>query len=395
MPPKPAIPGSEIDITVSWMQQAMKAGSGSDFATLRDILVERIGVGVGMVGRILRCHLTYEDKASGGPETVIVKLPSTDKDTLRVARRLELYRRECDYYRHVAPHSPIRSPALCYGDFDDRSHGFVLVLEDLKDMVAPDQINGASEEQAQTAVRAIAQVHGHYWDKVELLPASFRQDPTRLKNAPLVKAVYQASLRPTFDQFGDNFSTPMRRLAEEFGNSYIEYMEVLSTGSRTFGHGDYRLDNMFFGAGDTGDFAAVDWQVCGISGGLSDVAYFLSSSVSTEIRRKLERELVAQYHHIVRSMGANGYTFEECWRSYRRSALACFLTPIIAGGQLDLSNQRSKQLADVFLSRTLTAIEDLDAAEFLPARRRLFSFANLSSAFYSGAYRAVRTVRRN
>ena len=391
---KPAIPGSENDITASWLRQAMMAGGNAGFPTIQDVAVEQIGVGVGMVGKILRCRLTCEGDASCAPATVIVKLPSTDRDTLRVAKRLELYRRECDYYLHVAPHAPIRSPALYYGDFDHRSHDFVLVLEDLKSMTAPDQIHGASEEQAKTAVRAIARLHGHYWNKIDLLPATFLQDPTRLKNAPLVKAVYQANLRPTFDRFGDGFSAPMRRLAEAFGNGYIEYLEVSAAGPTTFGHGDYRLDNMFFGPNDNGELAVVDWQVCGISGGLNDLAYFLSSSVATDVRRKIEREVVAEYHEIVNGMGAEDYSLAECWRSYRRSALACFLTPVIAAGQLDFSSRRGKQLADVFLSRTLTAIEDLDAGEFLPARRRSFSFANLSSAFYSGAYRAIRTLRR-
>jgi len=394
MPPKPALPASEHDITAGWLQQAMAAGGNPDFPPLRNVAVQRIGVGVGLVGTILRCHLTYDADPLGAPETVIVKLPSADRDTLRVAKRLDLYRRECDYYRYVAPHAPIRSPALHYGDFDDRSHHFVLVLEDLKDLAAPDQIVGAGEQQARTAVRAIARLHAHYWNKLHLLPSSFLRDPTRRKRVPMVKAVYQANLRPTFDRFGDGFPAPMRRLAEEFGKRFIEYIEVSAAGPLTFGHGDYRLDNMFFGP-DDGDFAVVDWQVCGISGGLNDVAYFLSSSVPTEIRRKLERDLVAEYHDIIRSMGADGYTFEECWRSYRRSALACFLTPVIAGGQFDFGSQRGKQLADVFLSRTLTTIADLDAAEFLPARRRSFSSANLSSAFYSVAYRAIRTVRRN
>ena len=391
---KPIIPEDESAITSEWLQQAIRAGGSADFPAIHDVGVEQIGVGVGMVGKILRCHLAYQADAPGVPETVIVKLPSADRDTLRVAKRLELYRREYNYYRHVAPHAPIRSPALHYGDFDDRSHDFVLVLEDLKGMTAPDQVDGASEEQAKTAVRAIAQLHGHYWNRLDLLPASFLQDPTRLKNAPLVKAVYQANLRPAFDRFGDGFSAPMRRLAEAFGNGYIEYMEVSAAGPRTFGHGDYRLDNMFFGPGDTEDFAVVDWQVCGISSGLNDVAYFLSSSIATEVRRKIEREVVAEYHETVSGMGAIDYSFIDCWRSYRRSALACFLTPVIAGGQLDFSSQRGKQLADVFLNRTLTAIEDLDAGEFLPTRRRLFSFSNLSSAFYSGAYRATRAVRR-
>lgn len=395
MPPKPAIPASEHDLTAAWMQQAMAAGGNVGFPEILDVAVEQIGVGVGMVGKILRCHLTYDGDASCQPQTVIVKLPSADRDTLRVAKRLELYRREYNFYRLVAPHAPIRSPALHYGDFDDPSNNFVLILEDLNYLATQDQIDGATEEHAKIAVRAIAQLHGQYWNRLDLLPAFFLQHSARRKNAPLVKAVYQASLRPTFERFAHAFPAPMRQLAQEFGNSYIEYTAASAADPVTLGHGDYRLDNMFFDPAGSDDLVVIDWQVCGLSSGLYDVAYFLSSSVEPQVRRSIERDLVAEYHQIINSISAQDYSLADCWRSYRRSMLACFLTPVVAAGQLDFNSQRSQRLAEAFLNRTLSAIDDLDAREFLPARRRSFSFANLSSAFYLGAYRAIKSVRRN
>ena len=43
--------------------------------------------------------------------------------------------------------------------------------------------------------------------------------------------------------------------------------------------------------------------------------------------------------------------------------------------------------------RTLNAIEDLAAAEFLPARRPFFSLANGMSALFRTAYRVRRALR--
>lgn len=369
MPPKPAIPASENDITAAWLQQAITAGGRPDFPTIRHVAVEQIGVGVGMVGKILRCHVTYDDDASGSPETVIVKLPSADRDTLRVAKRLDLYRREYNYYQDVAPHSPIRSPALYYADFDHRSHHFVLVLEDLKDMVAPDQIVGADAEQAKAAVRAIARLHGHYWNKVNQPPVSrFNSGSDGGRRLPAQDA-YQASLPHILSRFGSFFTTSMRGLAEEYGLQLAAHQEHVAAGPQTFIHGDYRLDNMLFGVdADSDEFAVLDWQVCSVSSGLSDVAYFLSSSVDTEIRREIEQQVLAEYHDIIRSLGADDFSFADCWRSYRQNMLACFRTPVIAGGRFDFANERGRRMAEVFLQRTLTAIDDLNARDFLPGR---------------------------
>ena len=366
MPVAPAIPEHENAITANWIQQAMAAGGRPDFPAIESVAVADIGAGVGMVGKILRCRLTYRDSAGGGPESIIVKLPSAHPETLQVAKRLQLYQREYAYYRQLAPHVPLRSPALLYGDFADDSHRFVLALEDLGAMTAVDQIDGAGATLAKVAVRAVAGMHGLYWDQVNRPPVSGFHDSASRERRLLTQAAYQANLRPALNRFGALFPSRMRRLAEEYGPRVAAHLDDIAAGPSTFTHGDFRLDNMFFGAGDNGDFAVVDWQVCGIASGLRDVAYFLSSSVATEVRREIEREALAEYYDIIRSMGAEDFTFEQCWRSYRQNMLGCFLTPIIAGGQLDLTGDRSRQLAEVFLRRTLTAIEDLEAREFLP-----------------------------
>lgn len=362
------IPGTESELTADWLARALSDGGASELPEIQNAVVEEIGSGLGLVGRILRCHLTYDGDDVGGPRSVIVKLPSSHPETVQTARTLGLYYREYAYYRQVAHHVPVRSPALLYGDFDDVSHRFVLVLEDLREMASVDQLDGTSAEQAKIAIRAVARLHGCYWNKVDEPPISGFHDSTSPERRPLVRAVYQASLPPALNRFGHLFPDPMRRLAEEYGRRIVEHLDAVAAGPRTFSHGDFRLDNMFFGAGGDDDFAVVDWQVCGISSGLYDVAYFLSSSVAPEIRREVELEALAEYHQVLCSTGVADFTFEECWRSYRQVMLGCFLTPIVAGGQLDFSSDRSRQLAEVFLTRTLTAIDDLDAHEFLPGR---------------------------
>ncbi len=348
------------------MQQALTAGGLSAATAVAAVDVENIGAGVGMVGTILRCHLSYAGDVANVPESVIVKLHSSHPETVQTARRLQLYRREYSFYRQMAPDVPLRSPALLYGDFDDGDHRFVLVLEDLRGMASVDQIDGANAAQATTAARAIARMHGRYWNRVDQPPVAGFRDAATPERRRLVQHVYQASLPAAFERLGDLFPEPMRRLAESYGHRIVEHNEAVAAGPLTFCHGDFRLDNMFFGAEDSDDFAVVDWQVCGVRSGLYDVAYFLSSSVPIEVRRELEVEAVSEYHRVLLSTGVRDFTLDECWRSYRQNMLGCFQIPIIAGGQLDFSDARSRQLADVFLTRTLTAIDDLDAEEFLP-----------------------------
>lgn len=396
----PTIPGSAAAVTADWMQQALAAADVLDVPPIKDLTVEPIGTGLGLLADLLRCHLTYHDHAgaAGGearlkrPATVIVKLPSSEAKSRRLCKRFELYKRECHYYRRLATHVPLRTPTLLYGDYEPRRDRFVLVLEDLGAMATADQIDGATVEQARRAVRGIARLAGHYWNKVDqpaLTGSRVELSPTY---RPLVQIVYLANLVRTMRLFGGMIGNGSRRTLEAYGPRVAEHMGVLAAGPMTFTHGDFRLDNMFFGdfCGEEEDFAVIDWQVSGIQSGLYDVAYFMATSVATGVRRQVEREALLEYHDIVRGMGATDFTFEDCWHLYRHNVLGRAITAIITCGGLDLADKRSFELAKISLRRTLTAIEDLDAGELIPGSR-----TGVFSSLSRGAYHLAKALSRS
>ena len=400
MTDRPELPGSANAVTADWLQQALAAGNAFDIPPIKGLTVETIGTGLGLLADLLRCHLTYHDHdgVSGQaqlqrPATVVVKLPSSEAKSRHLCKRFELYKRECHYYRRLAAHVPLRTPTLLYGDYEPRSDRFVLVLEDLGAMATADQIAGATAEQAKRAVRGIAELSGHYWNRVDQPALSGARTELSAKYRPLVQMVYLANLVRTMRLFGGMISNGAQRTLEAYGPRVAEHMGVLAAGPLTFTHGDYRLDNMFFG--DDGGFAVIDWQVSGIQSSLYDVAYFMATSVATGVRRQVEREALLEYHDIVRGMGATDCTFEECWHLYRQNVLGRAITAIITCGGLDLNDKRSLELAEISLQRTLTAIEDLDAGELIPATRRGPGLSGIFSGLSRGAYHLARAFSRS
>ena len=290
----------------------------------------------------------------------------------------------------------MRSPRLFYGAWEDRSQRFVLVLEDLAGMRSGDHFAGATPDQARRAVRALARLHGRYWNDVGQPRLSGAFDTSSPRMRPLVQILYLAFLVPTLKHFGHCFSAEMRRVAEAYGPRVAAHVGgIAASAPRTFIHGDYRLDNLFFGA-EADDVALIDWQVSGLACGLYDVAYFLGASVTTEVRREIERDALQEYTDIVVETAgkrAQGFTFDECWRLYRSHMLGRLLISIFVCGGLDVSDEQPRALAESGLRRTLAAIEDLQAADFLPPRAPVLSGANLFSTLSSGAYRVWRAVR--
>ena len=87
---KPPIPDGPTSITASWLRQALSAGVASDLPAIKEVDVEGVGAGVGLMGEVLRCRLTYEDDAPFAPDSVIVKLPSPHPKNLKMSKLLQL-----------------------------------------------------------------------------------------------------------------------------------------------------------------------------------------------------------------------------------------------------------------------------------------------------------------
>lgn len=382
------IPKASGNLTADWLRAALVAGSRPDCPPIRHLNCEAIGEGVGLMAEILRCELTFTGD-DGPSESVIVKLPSNKPRNRKLGRRWRLYRREFSFYRNLASASPLRAPALLYGDFDTRTHRFVLVLEDLRNLTAADQVRGATPEQARQAVREVARLHGKYWDRVEPLTAFGFHETLAPWTWSALQISYLLSLPRSLSLLSGSWPEEIRDLAEEYGLRLLDHLGHLVQEPLTLVHGDYRLDNMFF---DVDGLRVVDWQNSAVSNGLYDVAYFLAGSVPTEVRRVIEKEALLEYHDIVCSSGARDFPFERCWRLYRETLLGCLVLPVVVTGWLEESQGRQLELRDAIATRTAKALQDHEAGNLLPQEPPLVSRAGLRNALFRSGYRVFRAV---
>ena len=379
------------------MQQALAAGGASDVPEIESLEIEKLSDVANAMGNLFRCRVIARGGVAANPASVIVKLPTSNALALRLAKWLSLHRREYVYYRDIAPHTQVRVPSLLYGDLDARSHRFVLVLEDLGGMEAIPQSVGVGVERARRAIREIAGLQGRFWQAADEPALAACGTFLTAKHRRIMQTLYLLTLPLAFERFGDLFTTDTRRLAEAFGSRIDAHFAAVANGPKTVVHGDYRGDNVLFGGEGKDDFAVIDWQGCGIGCGMYDVAFFLATSVSIDDRRRLERDAVDEYHDIVCRTGAKNYSRDDCWRSYRQNMLGTLMPMVLGAGGIDISDQALRRQTHVLLDRTLTAVEDLNAWEFLPAGGRLFSstgaFSMLSRCCYK-AYSGVLSMRR-
>jgi hypothetical protein len=97
--------------------------------------------------------------------------------------------------------------------------------------------------------------------------------------------------------------------------------------------------------------------------GVYDLAYAMVLYWDVEIRRALEMSVLRHYHECLIRRGTTGYTWEHLWDDYR----LCVMMGVYVATEWCRSqlNMDTHQYWMPMLQRTLTAVDDLQAADLL------------------------------
>jgi hypothetical protein len=362
------IPETPSEITEHWLTEALRLTNVISDATVTSIAREALGQGAGFIGQLARLTVTYDDPGVDAPRTMIAKLPATDPGARHVATVYGLYEREYRFYRELADKVRLRTARCYYAAGDVENVRFVLLLEDLGALGTPgDQVAGCTGAEMRTALGQLALHHASWWDDHRLDEVAWLPLGTDLVTAAMAQ-VYPVAWEKALETMGAHMSPEIRDVVPTLGARTTTMMQSFLDGPMTLAHGDYRLDNIFFGKhGSDFDLAVIDWQSPSRSIGAYDIAYFLYGNVDVETRRAHEMEALRTYHGTLVDHGVSGYSFQQLMIDYRLSLLASLAIFIVNAGTLDTANERGVALFEMFFDRLSAAIMDHDALELLPS----------------------------
>jgi Ecdysteroid kinase-like family len=345
----PTIPVDPLAVTPAWLSDVLRAD-------VRGCALEQIGIGVGLLGRLFRAHL---DGGPDVPATVVVKLPTLDVTARRqLCEGLELYLREVRFYQEVGLANPLRPARAYLAAFDEATHDFVLVLEDLGRLRNADQLAGCSAADAETVIDALARHHAHWWDNERLASLAWLKPYSEQPFPSTVASNYRAAWPKFVERMDADLSPHVRDYGERLPSLIPWFVEEFARPPVTFLHGDLRLDQLFFAVRPNDpDVTVLDWQITGKGRGAYDLAYFLSQSLTPGTRRSCEDQLLERYTERLVEHGIV-YPHGELRRDYRLATAWCFAYPVIAAGRIDVANDRQLKLARAMLERSAAANED-------------------------------------
>ncbi len=314
-----------------------------------------------MIGANYRVPIVSQK--SGVPSSVVVKLPSPGEASRAAGVAHRTYEREAKFYMQLADTVDVRRPHCHFVEFNDETHDFVLVLEDLGPAVPGNQITGCSEDEAHRAVVELAALHGPRWDDPTLHDVDWLQRRTARADGEMLQAVYQHLFTPFLATYAKYLTEPQVDLARTFGRRLADWID--GRGSvLTLGHGDYRLDNLMFGTAEGGPrIAVVDWQTPNHGPGVVDVSYFLGAAVTPEVRRSIERGLVDDY---IAALARYGIECDRSamWRDYAHASFAGLVMAVVAS-MVVTPTERGEAMFAAMATRAAQHALDLDALDLL------------------------------
>jgi len=358
------IPTTLDDLTPAWLTDALRAtGHLPPDVSVTSVAAQRIGEDVGFIGLLARLNLTY-DTTVDAPAQLIVKLPSLDPGARAIGAMYGLYEREARFYAELAPSAGIATARCYYAGFNASGH--VLLLEDLSLVArAGDQVAGATLDESLLVVRELARMHARWWASPQLDAVPWLQRGTDLILQPL-KTMYPLLLPRFQELFGPQLKPGVLAVLPGLHERVLALMEEVDARALTLGHGDFRLDNMFFGdEGAPFKLAVVDWQSPNKLNGIFDLSYFVITNQTVDQRRAHDTDLLRAYHDELRRAGIDDLSFDQLLEDYRMSPVAMLALGVINGAMLESQGERGIKLFDAIFERFLTALEDLDSLSLL------------------------------
>jgi hypothetical protein len=351
----------------------------------------------GVVSDIFRVHdVRYSGPSGEAPTSFIVKVAAASADRRQIAVACGAYLKELNFYRLLAPQTPIRTPTI-YASVDDGDASpawFAILMEDLtvRSTVFDQVDDPPNEADARQIALEAARLHAHYWET----------DLTRLPWLGRTDGRYEFSLDAVCRAAPANFPVFSDRWREMYGDELFErdrfheasrlcellcgpssdlildrIYDVLSSRPKTLLHGDMRADNVFRSdpppQGRRTALTFIDWQLMHVGPPGPELTGAWASSLEPDVRRndlKMLRDYRVQLVEL--NPAAESYTYEMLIEDY---ALAhCFwLTTLITAGAATLpsldqpQNARMKRLWERMMTRMLTAATDLSCLSRIEA----------------------------
>ncbi len=298
--------------------------------------------------QLKRLWLSY-DGAAGAPQTLIAKMSGVTPELQENIAIFQPTLKESWFYGYAASTLTTNVPQCYVNAYDPNTGRLLLILQDLAPARLGDQVVGCSQSEAELALKTLAQLHAHWWehDHLEELLRLTHSTTAQEQELRFVEQLYERAWPVFVARFEAILPATVRQFGERLLRNLSSVERRLAMIPRTLQHGDFRLENLLFGASDDGIICwVIDWEDIGAGTGVGDVAWFLGSSLPVELQTQVWM-LLQSYHRSLSEYGVSNYHWEQCYEDFRYAVLSYFVQGVLTATSCDPKNAHSQALSQV------------------------------------------------
>ena len=241
---------------------------------------------------------------------------------------------------------------------------------------SPDQIEGATREEMEKAIRGLAPLTATYWN------SRLRQSVDWLGDSLAdyylkISADYLTSREGFLERFADRLPADIESTVDRIGAAKGGLLHAQAQGTYALTHWDFRVENMFFKQ-DQPDVVVIDWQLLMWMKPAWDFTYLCFTNLPVENRRAWFADLAGLYLEELARYGVTDYSMDELMDDVRLCLLGISVVPVVGGANIDRSNSRSMDLVGSVAERAFAGIEDLDQLSGSPVKHQQRIFVGRS-----------------
>lgn len=347
------LPMTPAELTPSWLNAALGDEWLQRHGPITRVETEWLAT-QGLFTQLIRLHLVSSGQAEHGglpPTTLIAKLSSTDSQTVKHYARF--YRREVEFYEHLAPELGDLVPRCFFASYDPTTHAHVLLLEDLAPSIAGRIEAPVTVDEAHIVAKQLARVHAHWLGAPSLgtLQADF---PI---HGPRFAAGYERQLDAGLTLLAPYLEDETPALAAALVDGLQSRWDRQFAEPGTFIHWDAHAGNVLF-AKDGGRFALIDWQNCTVGRGMWDLVRFCVLSLSPADRRHAERSIVHTYANAMGEHAKPDQSADALWEEYLTLVPLCFAQQLRFFASIDTWDATRQSWRHAVAPRVIAALHD-------------------------------------
>jgi len=316
-----------------------------------------------------RIHLTW-DKAgieAGLPTSAFAKGTSTQLAPRVIVSAFGCNTYETRFFEEIQP-SVADLTIRPYVARSGPGGRYVIAFEDLAlrgDVAFYDADDECPKEHAEAVIDLLAQLHGRFWKSPRFnSDLSWLKTYSRRPGGPFMQQLFTWSEKRFMAQDRE-VPQPVRRLTKTYVQNQAHLAKVWESMPQTLCHGDTHLGNTF--SNPDGTAGIYDWQVFHRMNGLRDVAYFLTHSIPTELRRAEEKTLLGRYLAGLAEAGAGheAPSLAEAFETYRLLSVDGWIAIVFT---LAAGGMQPDDRMEVTAVRAINTLLDLDVESALAAQ---------------------------